>query len=247
MTNETMTIDRLVEESEATTLVVRKKHGVLPEEVSETFARHAAELRKAWGSFGKFQEKERFGKYLNVLANFPILKTELLLLSQEVVLRVNDSKHNPRPTARLPLFGVIKLDRREPSPFSAVIQTRNDGSIVIKLNYQIIEFRELGGYLRMLRGGLGTLAGELSLDEFDGRVTQSVPNIPKKISESAMEAKDFGFASLGLVWGPAEYTLEEIPYKSDPLLVGKMFDTWWILAQWDVTDAEKKLIPTKDD
>ncbi len=239
--SEVTTIDRLVEASEAATLTVREKQGVLPTQASETFARHADELRKTGRSFEKFQKKEKFGKYLNILANFPILKTEPLLLLQDVTLEMRNRGFSC--TARLPLFGIAPW---ESSPFLMNVEVSRN-SLRVEFAGCDKELPQKDSYLRLLRGGFGAIAGQLCGYGMNLRMYQSKPGAPKKVNQTRNEADVFGFTGLAVVWGPAKYTLEEVPFKQDPLLIGKMFDTWWILDQWDVTDSEKRLIPTDKD
>ena len=255
--NQVATIDRLVEVSEESTLSMRKKYGVSPEQVSETFARHAKELREAGRSFQKFEEKELFGKYLNVLANFPILKTEQLLLLQEVTLE-DVSQHIKFPcTVQLPLFGMATYNsagfkmnvRRWADTFHPQYADKIDELMMEISDHKDQNLPEKDSYLRLLRMGCGTIAGQLyGIRGRKGwRVHQIVPDVPQKIEQVANEAKKFGFTNLAKIWAPAEYALEEIPFEKDPLLIGTMFNTWWILDQWNVTDAEKKLVSPAED
>lgn len=244
--SEVATIDMLVEASEKETLRVRKRNGVLPEQANETFVRFTNDLRATGRSLRKFQEKERFGKYLNVLANFPILKTEPLLLLQEVTLKVRLSHEEFSCVAQLPLFGVVKWRCLPDLPHSIEVVLSGD-YVRMQFRGEFPEFPESERYRSLLGGGFGSIAGQIIPPYHGFKVYQNIPEVPKKISKIAEEGCAYGFTDLGVVWGPATYKFEKIPLKKDPLLIGKMFDTWWILDQWGVTDAEKKLTPTAED
>lgn len=241
--NEVMTIDRLVEASERATLSVREKYGVLPGQVSATFARHAQELRKAGRSFGKFKEKEQFGKYLNILANFPMLKVAPLLALQEVtIVTVAHDHEKISCTAHLPLFGIASWNS---SPFVVEMDTAGDDEMTIQFPPEDdnggdgnddenreddsetpqSELPQQECYMRLLRGGFGSIAGQLYDHYQSWQLYQIMPKVPKKVTKIAREAETFGFTDLAMVWGPAEYTLKEVFSKKDPLLIGKMFNT----------------------
>lgn len=245
-------IELLVTESLRETTEARTAEGAHPNEVVDTIARlliKAGSNLRAMKEFGETQRR------LQILSQFPLLNTDVL----KKLHRITVEHEGVSASADIPLYGIVGLGVSGTYVRANYREEYLEGGHQLNVEVKWGHRREDGKYyigqphtcdaVSSREWGHRFLTAAMELVVFfPPRVAYcfllDVPKLPKRVEEQAAEAKQFGFTDLSVVWGPTSLTLEAHPLPVDPLLIGKMFGQWWILDQWDPTDAEKRLVNT---
>lgn len=243
---QTNPITTLVDASAKVTNQVRDAERAHPDQIGDTIAQLMGQVGQDLNDMNAVLNTSR---RLQLLSRFPLLDTSGLDKRHRISIEHNEL----RASADIPVYGFVAPDILQ---CYIQIECRAQEYTELWITSKWIRKQPDGKFYRTLPHACSAVPGDWETSfriavhsmalYFNGnglsKFFLNVPEIPKRVLRQAIDAEKCGFSHLSVVWGPTALTLEHHPLPVDPLLIGKMFDQWWILDQWGLTEEETRLV-----